>query len=217
MCFSAEADLVAGLGIGVVGIDALRHVRLPAERAIALLPVVLGAHLLVESVVWRGLEGSLSEAAWRSAMTVYLLIAFGLLPVLVPIAVGALDVTAAHRARVRWMTGIGTLVAGVLTYAVARGPVEASIEGHHIAYRVDLSFGGTLVVLYVLVTCGSLIASKHRKVRLFGALNLAVVALLVWLDQSAFISLWCAWAAITSIAIAAHLRTTPAPSQAAHH
>jgi hypothetical protein len=43
-------------------------------------------------------------------------------------------------------------------------------------------------------------------VRWFGAVNLVAVALLAWIDHTAVISLWCAWAAITSIAIALHVR-----------
>ena len=50
-------------------------------------------------------------------------------------------------------------------------------------------------------------------------MNLAAVGVLAWLDQVAFISLWCAWAALTSVAIAVHLRrpdhaADDAPSQA---
>jgi hypothetical protein len=90
--------------------------------------------------------------------------------------------------------------------AVVRGPVDAVIEGHHIAYTVDLWHGGLVVGLYVLATCGSLLASGHRQIRWLGAVNLVVLLLLAWVDQRAFISLWCAWAAVTSVLIAIWLR-----------
>ena len=57
MCFSAEADLVAGAVVTAIGVDAMRQVRRPEERALGALPVLLGAHLLVEAVVWEGLTG----------------------------------------------------------------------------------------------------------------------------------------------------------------
>ena len=47
MCFSAEADFVAGLVVTSTGVDALRQVHRPSERALGALPVILGSHLLV--------------------------------------------------------------------------------------------------------------------------------------------------------------------------
>jgi hypothetical protein len=205
VCFSPEVDLVAGIVVGTIGIDALRHVRRPFERPLAWIPVVLAVHLLIEVLVWWGLQDRISESIWRPAMWLYLAIAFGVLPVLVPVAVGALEPTA-NRNRVRVLLVIGTGVAVVLMYAVVRGPVEASIEGRHIDYHVNLWHGGVIVAFYVAATCGSLLVSDRRHVRWFGAVNLVVVCLLAWIDQRALISLWCAWATVTSLAIAVHLR-----------
>jgi hypothetical protein len=42
----------------------------------------------------------------------------------------------------------------------------------------------------------------------FGLLNLAAVAVLAWLMASGVISLWCAWAAVASLVIVIHLRTS---------
>lgn len=205
MCFSATADLIAGVGVIAVGIDAWRHVGRPADRLLAAIPLVLGAHTLVETLVWWGLDGQVSHLVWRVSVWVYLAIAFGVLPVLVPLAVGAME-PAASRRRISVFTAIGTAVAATLMYSVTRGPVDASIGGHHIVYRVDLWHGGFVVMLYVVATCGALLASCRRGVRRYGAINLVAVGVLVWLDQTAFVSLWCAWAAVTSMAIALHFR-----------
>jgi hypothetical protein len=51
VCFSAEVDVAAGIVVGVVGVDALGHVRRPAERALTAIPVVLAAHLPFEAFV----------------------------------------------------------------------------------------------------------------------------------------------------------------------
>lgn len=206
MCFSAEADLVTGLSVCAVGIDALRHVRQRGEWLLAAVPLLLGVHQLVEVFVWLGLEDKVGRGLERSAVWVYLAVAFGVLPVLVPAAVAAME-PAAGRRRIGVFTAIGVVVATTLMYSVIRGPVTASIEGHHISYRVDLWHGGVVVALYVLATCGSLLVSHHRGVRWFGAVNVVTVAALAWLDQTAFISLWCAWAAVTSVSIAVYLRT----------
>jgi hypothetical protein len=208
MCFSPEADIGAGLLVGAIGLDALRHVRRPGERWLAALPLVLAVHQLVEAFAWWGLQGRVPQPLGHAAEYVYLAIAFGVLPILVPLAVGALD-TRAQRTRNGIFVAIGTVVAIDLMWAVARGPVTATINGHYIAYQVDLWHGGTLVVLYVLATCGALLASDLPHVRAWGAVNLVAVFVLALVNQAAFISLWCVWAAITSVAIAVHLRRTP--------
>ena len=209
MCLSAEVDLVAGVVVGGIGIHALRRVSEPGQKWLASIPLVLGVHQLVEAVVWWGLEGRFSETVWRFAAWWYLAIAFGVLPVLVPIAVGALE-PVSNRRRVSVFVAIGAAVSSVLMYAVVRGPVEATIEGRHISYAVDLWRGQLIVLLYVVATCGSLLVSQHRHVQWFGIINLVAVAVLAWVDQNAFISLWCGWAAVTSVAIAVHLGATNA-------
>lgn len=205
MCFSPEVDVLAGVVIGAVGIDALRHVRRPAQLPLAVLPMLFALHQLVEAVLWWSIRGTFPAALGQHAEWVYLTIAFGVLPVLVPFAVGALEPVSRRRV-VGVFVAVGVVVAVDLMYAVARGPIISRVEGHHLAYQVELSYGGWLVVLYVLATCGALLASAHRYVRVYGAVNLVVVLLLAWLNQSALISLWCAWAAVTSVVIAAHLR-----------
>jgi hypothetical protein len=71
---------------------------------------------------------------------------------------------------------------------------------------VNLRFGGQLTALYVVATCGVMLASRNRVLVAFGVVNLPVVALLGWLMVSAFISLWCAWADVTSVAIDVYIR-----------
>ncbi|HEX7275871.1 MAG TPA: DUF6629 family protein [Acidimicrobiales bacterium] len=197
MCFSAEADVVAGVVIGAIGIEGLRHVRRPPELWLASLPLVLAAHQLVEAFVWWG--------TWRPAAGIYLAIAFGVLPVLMPVAVGALEPPERRRLS-RVFVAIGAAVAVALMYAVVRGPVDAHIQERHIEYSVDLWAGGFLVALYVLATCGPALLSRYRPVRWFGVGNVLVAATLAWISQTAFISLWCMWAAVTSVAIVLHLR-----------
>lgn len=205
MCFSAEADLVAAVAVGAVGVDALRHVRDRAELPLASLPMLLAAHQAVEALVWLGLEDRVGHGIERVAVYLYLFIAFTVLPTLVPVAISALE-PAPRRARLWWFTSVGVFVSVVLTWAVVRGPVTAEIDGHHISYAVDLWSGVGVVALYVLATCGPMVASSHRPIRWFGYGNLVAVAALAWLSRSGFISLWCLWAAVTSVAIALHLR-----------
>ena len=80
MCFSAEADLIAGAVVGGFGIDAVRHVRHRRELTLAALPLVFGAHQMIETFAWWGLDGKVPAVLGDVATWIYLIIAF-LLPI----------------------------------------------------------------------------------------------------------------------------------------
>jgi hypothetical protein len=206
MCYSAEADLVAGLVVGGTGIDALRHVRHKREYALAVLPVVFGVHQLIETFTWWGLDGRIPAIVGEAAMWAYLVIAF-LLPAFVPLAVALVERDPRRRRMTTPFIVLGVAVTGALMVGLFTGPVTAEIAGRYIAYDVSLDYGGQIVALYVAATCVPLLLSSRRSIVVFGILNLVAVTVLAWLLATGVISLWCAWAAVTSVVIALHLRT----------
>jgi hypothetical protein len=206
VCFSAEADLIAGAVVTAVGADALRQVRKPGERALGLLPVLLGAHLLVEAVVWEGLTGGADPSAGRRAMWVYLTFALLVLPVLVPLAIRAVEPDPGRRRTMARFGAAGAVLAGVYLVGMLQGPVHVEIDGNHLAYRLGMDHGGLLAGVYAIVLCAPPMLSSERRIATFGLANLAAVVALAWIQSSALTSLWCAWAAVTSVAIAALLR-----------
>jgi len=204
MCFSAPMDLVAGGAIAVVAIDAWRHVERPAERLLAALPAVFAVHQLIEAGLWWALQAEPRHELWRPLAGLYLLVAFGLLPVLVPLAVAALE-PPPHRRRMTVFGTIGLVVAVLLTYPL-RGPISADIEGRHISYAINAWYARPVVGVYVVATCGALLASSRRVLHWYGVGNLVVVTGLALLDAHSLISLWCLWAALTSVLVAVELR-----------
>jgi hypothetical protein len=206
MCFSPEADLVTGVAVGIVGIDALRHVSEKREMPLAALPLLFAAHQLIETFVWWGLDGSVSTAVWQGAMWAYLVIAF-VLPVVVPICVLAVEPSPRRREVMTLCVGLGIGVTAVLLVGLVEGPVDAHNAGHRIAYEIGNSPGNSVAVLYVIATCGALLASSFRAIALFGVANLVAVTALAILTTGNIASLWCAWAAISSVAIDLHLRS----------
>lgn len=203
MCFSPEADLVTGVVAGAFGIDALRHVTRPQQLALASLPLLLGAHTLDESVVWWGLRGQAPESATHVA--IYVFLAF-LLPFFVPLALFGVETV---RGRRRWMLALlalGAVTTALLLTDIIQRPVGASIDGSHIAYVSGGSNALVLGVLYVLATCGALLVASSRMLAVFGLINVAAVIALTWLTFTGLTSLWCAWAALTSVVVAVYLR-----------
>lgn len=209
MCFSAEADLVAGAAVGLVAVDALRHVRRPAQLPLAALPAVFSVHQLTEVAVWWAHEGRVSRDTGETATVVYLVVAF-LLPVLVPVAVCLLEPAGVRRRLLTGLVPVGVAVAGALLVSTADGPVCSRVDGHHIVYDIGLERDVVVMLAYVAATCGAMLLSSYRPIRVYGVVNLVVVAALGAIQQNAVVSLWCVWAAVTSVLIAVHLRSDAA-------
>ena len=206
MCFSPEADLVGAVAVGVVGVDTLRQVHERRELPLAAVPALFAGHFFIETFVWWGLDGQVPWSVGRAATWLYLFIALVVVPCVVPIAVMLVEPDARRR---KWMIGfctVGCTVALIMLFALLSGPFSARMENHCIRYETQLPFGGQLTALYVLGTCGVLLLSSSRRILAFGVANLVVVIALAWLMANALISLWCAWAAITSIVIDLRLR-----------
>jgi len=206
MCYSPEADLVAGLVVGAAGIDALRHVDDRRDLALAAVPLVLAAHQLIEAVGWWGLQDRVPEMAGTLAIGAYLVIAMGVVPALIPYAVMRTERDPARARLIIPFAVLGAIVSVVLLFCLVIGPYGATIGGRYIAYETTLPWSGAIAVSYVVAVCTPLVLSTHRRLVLFGVINIPIVIGLATLLSAGFISLWCVWAAVSSIVITRHIR-----------
>ena len=69
MCWSPTADAVAGGVVASIGVVTLVGARRGRDRVLGALPLVLGAHQLVESVVWLDTQGRVSPGVGRWRLT----------------------------------------------------------------------------------------------------------------------------------------------------
>ncbi len=210
MCFSPEADLVAGVVVTAIGIDTLRRTARPELLPLAALPLVFGVHQLIETLVWWHQRGDVPDNVGEPATWLYALIALTVVPILVPFAFsrsGAIASVPVARA----LVAAGVVSGGILFVTLTFGPMHATIDGHLLNYHVGTPALPFTLGLYIVATCAPGLLADHRSLRLFGAANLVVVALLIWLAQSALVSLWCVWAAISSVLINLYVRGRPGP------
>ena len=207
MCFSPEGDLVGGIAVVAIGVDALRHLRRRNDHlALAALPLLLGFHQIDEAFVWWGLQDVVPHDVGRVAMWIYLLIAFVVLPIFVPIVIMLLEPTARRRWRIAPFLAIGTVVSAVLLEAMLRSHPTVTLGAYHLAYSIGLQHGIVIIGFYIVATCGSLLASGFRHIVVFGLANLVAVVVLARLSADGFASLWCFYAAIACGAILLHMR-----------
>jgi hypothetical protein len=93
-----------------------------------------------------------------------------------------------------------------------QGTAIAEDAGSYVRYRTGIAYGGQLAVVYIGATCIPLLISSYRNVAMFGVVNLIAITALASLLMTGVVSLWCGWAAVTSIAIALHLRQVEQPN-----
>ena len=94
VCFSPQADVAGGVLIAVIGVDAVRHIHQRRDFiALAWIPVLLGARQFIEALVWLSLQGHVPRGIGQISLWAYLLIAFVVLPVFIPLAIIALEPT----------------------------------------------------------------------------------------------------------------------------
>ncbi|MFF1422898.1 DUF6629 family protein [Streptomyces sp. NPDC058280] len=206
MCWSATADLVAGAGIAAIGVACVACVvrrRQTHDLPLAALPLLLGAHQIVESMVWRSGGGT------GPATLAWAVIALPVLAVWVPFGV---LLAAPPRARRRLVVPAvaGLVTAAALAYCLATGTVTADVRGHTVGYALDLPDAPLIVPLivagYLLATIGSLLLGGDPSVRLLGVVVAAGALLCAALWRLEFVSTWCALAAVASVLMLARVR-----------
>ncbi|WP_372346286.1 DUF6629 family protein [Streptomyces sp. KL116D] len=204
MCWSATADLVAGTAVTAVGIACVARAARTRPRAVPLaaLPLLLGAHQLIEAVIWNDGGGS------GPATVAWAVIALPLLPLWVPLAVLC---AAPPRARRRLLVPVaaGVVTSAVLAYVLATTTVTAEVRGHTMGYAIGLPHAGWLVGGYLLATIGSLLLSGEAGLVLLGGLVAIGAAGCAALWRWEFISTWCACAALCSVVLYGWLRSGP--------
>jgi hypothetical protein len=212
MCFSPTGDLVGGAVVVGIGIDACLHLKRRFEYvAIAALPVALGLHQIDETFVWWWLQGHVGSGVGEVAMWIYLVFALVVLPMLIPLMVFFFMRRSPRRWRVAPFVVLGIVVSGILLEAMLVGHPEVRLGTYHLAYTIGLRHGTFIIGLYIVATCGPMLASGFRPMVWFGAANLIAVIVLALLCASGFTSLWCFYAALVGGAVALHLRLMDRP------
>jgi hypothetical protein len=204
MCFSPVADLAVGAALLPVAAAALREVKHWREVPFASLPTVFALHQFLEAAIWSTDHGFLPPGAVHLAVLAYLVIALPLLPTLVPIAVLLLEPWGA-RLRVAPFVVIGAIVSGYLARVVLTQPVGVLAHPHALEYRTEVQNPHVWAVFYVIAVIAPALLSGYPSIVVFGMANLVGLAVVAVVYFQAFASLWCLYAAMTSVLVLVHM------------
>ena len=137
--------------------------------------------------------------------------AFVVMPTLVPTMVHPLEPRERRRIIAPFLA-LGLVSSAVLLETMLVGHPSATLGTYHVAYTIGLQHGMVMVGLYILATCGSMLASGLRHVMWFGAANVIAVVVPAKLRANDFTS-GCFYATLASGAIALHLRFAKSPEK----
>jgi len=204
MCFSVQADLVAGAVVLPLAVASLREVRHRRELPFALLPTIFCLHQLIEALVWAGTDGEVGSGLAHAAAVAYVVIALPLLPTYVPAAVILLE-PRHRRRRVLPFLLLGIVVTVVLVVTLVGHGVTVHEHPHALVYEIGLPHAVLVTALYVVAVIGASLLSGYRSIVAFGILNLVGLSVVAVLYSQAFASVWCVYAALTSVLVLVHL------------
>jgi Family of unknown function (DUF6629) len=206
MCVSAEVDIAAGIVIAAVAVDAIRHIERRDQILIGMLPAIFAAHQAIEVAVWWWAEGVAGASVGRPAMWLYLLVALVVLPTWIPLAVHNIEPDERRRRTILAMVGVGVVTSAVLLWQLVDGDIDVRDQQWHLQYVFGLDWPNVVVAGYLVATCAPLLVASRPSLRWYGVANVIAVAVIAALSVGAVVSIWCVWAAVTSVAIAIYLR-----------
>ncbi|HEY3990791.1 MAG TPA: DUF6629 family protein [Acidobacteriaceae bacterium] len=204
MCFSATANFVGSGALATVGVITLTRVKHRREFLFASLPTLFAVHQFIEGFVWLGLDGVLSPRVTHDMGAAFMLYAQGLLPFLLPLSVLLFEPDKPSRRRMRPFLVLGAGTALYILWALAAYPTQVFVRANSIVYLNPATNNTAVAVLYVIVTCGSLLFSKIKDMVIFGVANVVILLIVMAVKRYAFTSVWCAYAAAASIIILAY-------------
>jgi hypothetical protein len=202
MCFSASASFTAASILGFLGFVAQRMVNVPRQRFLASIPAFFAVQQLCEGIIW--LSWNPNQQSWiaHAAATLFLVIAFGIWPTLIPLSLNLFYRRGWHPGSLLLIiTGLITSIG--LGIFLARTPFGIQVDCHHIMYQLDYSSWHGLVfsVTYVVATIVPFFEVRNRLARVIGiALALSYIIAHPFY-QHATVSVWCFFAALLSGAV----------------
>ena len=203
MCFSAEASFAAS---GVLAASSVAIARIPKERSgvpLSLFPAIFATHQFVEGILWLEHDGVLPDTYKAAAVYTYVLIAYVLWPIFVPLAAFLTESGRGRRIVILLCQAIGLAVGLMLLITNVGAPIDVSADCCSLSYHVNAP--PWLILPYLIAVSVPFLVSSRRTLVLFGvALTASCAAAAVLATAATFPSVWCFFAAVLSAGLYLH-------------
>lgn len=209
MCFSAQASFVAGAVLAPGGVLAIRTALQTDRRYLgfACFPLFFAIQQISEGTIWLTVEDGMRPGLIPPAL-VFLFFAYWVWPVWTPLSALSIEDDTRRRRSFAGLAALGFVLGSVLFLPVLAhsDSLSVSVFRHSIVYQGALMFQTEMSqpvvrLIYAALVCVPLVASSDLKIRHFGYLVVASVAIGFTFASYAFTSIWCFFAALISIHI----------------
>ena len=218
MCFSAAASFTVATACAGAGAFAILKCPSPRYLPLACMPLGFAAQQAVEGVVWLQIGQSATATATGLFPAVFVFFATVFWPTYVPAAIRAEEHAADRRWTLDVLVAIGLVISLAFLSKLVTSDTVAHVDTHHVRYTAQTADTQTLkhllffksfitgrdwiLVPYVGTTVLSLFLCTLQPVRWFGALVALALFVVLVLDRSVLVSVWCFCAASGSVMIA---------------
>jgi hypothetical protein len=206
MCFSAVASF--GLGGALIISRAIQHQVKPFKLAdpgflLSLFPMIFGVQQIIEGVIWLSMDYAIWKEWKNPFLYAFIFIAQVIWPLAVPLAFLRFERNSQRKSILKVLTIIGVTTSTYLLFCIVFLPIDVYQLENHLVY--ELRFGNNTLltngILYFIPTVLPAFFSSNKKAYIFGSLVLLSFILSKLLFPTAFISVWCYFAAGISLAI----------------
>ncbi len=204
MCFSATASFVTAGATGAIGIVCLVRADRRRELLLAAMPLVFATQQAVEGLLWLTLAQAPGSPVSGGLTLLFLLIAEVVWPVYAPLAALLAEPDVRRRRLLTICLGTGIGVAGWLLWVIVTRPHGAVPLDNHIVYSTGMEPPPAIALGYLAATGVALLLSSRRTVVLLGAMVSAGSVIAYFAYWDAFVSVWCYFAAASSLVLLGH-------------
>ena len=208
MCFSPTASFTASAVLFITSGYALNKTRQSGEKTflpIAFTPFLFAIQQFIEGLIWLCLQDQMTiqSGTLEALSLVYLFFAYSFWPLWVPTAIAIFD----QRRRILHLCisiiGFFFMVTTIVHFSLHPEHLDTKIMNHSICYLQTCSFKFNWpVLLYIAITCGSMIAASWIHINILGLITLIAAVLTFLIYNHTFASVWCFFSAIISMYIA---------------
>ena len=216
MCFSATASFTAAAvagGIGAVTLWKAAKLRDPALLPIAAFPALFALQQAIEGLLWLDLAQPAAGACRPFLTHGFVAYAEVFWPVFAPLAAWLIEPVRWRRHLIGICLAVGAVVSAYLLWKMLGNPYTASAATGHVVYSNGVTYPKGIEIPYVLATTISLLLSSHRMIQLLAIVILTGFAVAWWFYHQSYISVWCFFAAVTSVIVYLFVHRAARPAQ----
>lgn len=202
MCFSAEVSFAASAVLGLTGVATLKSAALRSYMWLALVPLLFAFQQFNEGILW--LNMPLTDASPWYAFTaekIFMIFAYLFWPVYIPFALFMAESNEKKQITIgiTLLAGIAMVTVFVWNYLTWDGTaVDVSVVGQSLHYSANDPKWRAVYIIIILLPC---FVSSLRWIKLFGILIALSILATELFFATAFVSVWCFFAAIISLVL----------------